>query len=176
MTVAIDKFTISPQFRVYESPSDAFANVYTVGLTVAYDDSHLLGDFALHPYVFVELELVNTNGNGQRLGGGNANGQYYEVGITPAHSYGNLTLAVPVKVGFGSGDFYQGNRGFGFVSGGIDAAYALNFVPECLGKWVVHSGVTYYYLGNGSNDFAPATGGSINSSQWVFGGGLKVAF
>lgn len=179
MTLAIDKFTISPQFRVYESPSDAFRNVYTAGITVAYDDSHLLGIFALHPYVFVELELVHTIGNGQRPGGapGNANGQYYEIGITPAHSYGNsLTLSVPVKAGFGSGDFYQGNKGFGFISGGIDAAYALNFVPECLGKWTIHSGVTYYYLGNGSNAFAPATGGNINSSQWVFGGGLKVAF
>jgi hypothetical protein len=196
LTFNVDKFAISPYFKVYESPADVFPNTYAVGLGVSYDDKDLLGDFALHPYFLVELQLAETAGNGQRQGFGNANGQYYEVGITPAHSWGDLTLSLPIKGGFGSGDFYLGNRTFGFFSVGIDAAYALNFVPECLGKWSVHTGVTYVRLGGrpGTNNpltdnragavgLAPANFDVVNGGpgvadrdQVVFGGGLKVAF
>lgn len=186
LTFEVDKFTISPQFALYTSPADAFQNIYTVGIKVAYDDEELLGKFALNPYVLAELELVESNGNGLRPGGGNANGQYYEVGITPGHSYGDLTLTLPIKAGFGSANYYLGNRGFGFFSVGIDAEYALSTVPECLGKWSVHGGVTYIRLG-GSNDVnspsgaagsGPAFGGGVvsNENQFVFGGGLKVSF
>jgi hypothetical protein len=186
LTFNADKLKISPQFRVYQSPSDAFSNVYTAGLTVAYDDKELLGEFSLHPYVFVELQLVNTNGNGVRAGGGNANGQYYEVGIAPTYTYSGVALSLPIKGGFGSGDFYLGNRGFGFFSVGLDAEYALSTVPECLGKWSVHGGVTWVYLGGDASTTSPSgaagsgpafSGGPANTNaQLVFGGGLKVAF
>ncbi len=182
LTFEVDKFTISPQFALYESPADAFQNIYTVGVKVAYDDKDLLGKFALNPYVLAELELVETNGNGLRPGGGNANGQYYEVGITPEHSFGDLTLTLPIKAGFGSGDYYLGNRGFGFFSVGIDAEYALSAVPECLGKWSVHGGVAWYRLGTGAAYSAPPffdpQGNRVagNENQWVFSTGLKVSF
>ena len=110
---------------------------------------------------------------------------YYEVGITPAHSWGDLTLSLPLKGGFGSGGFYLGNRGFGFVSVGVNAAYALNFVPACLGKWTIDSGVTYYRLGGtNTGPLALRSGASgaglsqavTDKNQIVFQGGLKVAF
>ena len=183
LTFNAAKFAISPYFKIYESPADVFNNTYAIGMNVAYDDKDMLGDFALHPYVFAELMLEKSAGNniaGKR-------GQYYEVGITPAHSWGDLTLSLPIKGGFGSGGFYLGNRGFGFVSVGVDAAYALNFVPECLGKWSVHTGVTYVRLGGDNNPLtragaaglAPAYfpgNGLADKNQLVFGGGLKVAF
>jgi len=191
LTLNIDKFSIAPQFRVYESPSDVYGNIYTVGLNLAYDDKDLWGDFALHPHAFVELQLIHTQGNGFRDNGASANGQYYEVGIAPAWSTGDLTLTLPINVGFGSGNFYLGNRAFGFASIGIDAAYALNFVPKCLGAWSVHAGAAYYRLG-GDNDRDHRTGasglalatinladpdsGRVSRNQFVFSGGMKVAF
>jgi len=188
LTVNVDKFSIGPQFRVYESPSDVFGNVYTIGLNLAYDDKELLADFALHPHAFVELELVHSNGNGTRPNGSGANGQYYEVGIAPGHTWGDVTFTLPITVGFGSGDFYLGGRGFGFATIGGDLAYALNFIPKCLGAWTVHGGAAYYRLGgdndrnspSGASGFAPATvlpgDGRIDRNQFVFGGGMKVAF
>ena len=98
-------------------------------------------------------------------------------------------LSLPINAGFGSGGFYLGNRGFGFIGVGVKATYALNFVPACLGKWSLSSGVNYYRLG-GNNDvsdgpFSGAAGAGLSRipltpaqdrNQWVFQGGLKVAF
>jgi hypothetical protein len=187
LTFAADKFTISPYFKTYESPADVFATAYTTGVNLTYDDSSLLGDFALHPYALVELQLQGTTGNNFPASGAyHGRGQYYEVGLTPAHTWGNLTLSLPLKGGFGSGGFYLGNRGFGFFSVGVDAAYALTFIPECLGKWCVHAGATYVRLGGSDDPISPSgaagqsyghSGGpASDKNQVVFGGGLKVVF
>jgi hypothetical protein len=181
LTFNFDKLSLGGYFKTYESPADAFPNTYTVGISLAYDDSAALGAAALHPYVLAELQLEKTTGNNNN----GSRGQYYEVGIAPGHTWGDLTLSLPVKGGFGSGGFYLGNRGFGFVSVGIRADYALNFVPACLGKWTLNSGVTYYRLGgsNGPATFSSAAGLSptgaqarVDKNQFVFQGGLKVAF
>jgi hypothetical protein len=198
LTFNVDKFSLSPYYKIYQSPSDVFANTYATGIRLSYDDRDLLGDFALHPYALVELQLQGSRGNNFNAffgpGTFHGRGQYYEVGITPQHSYGDLTLSLPIKGGFGSGGFYLGNRGFGFFSVGLGAEYALNFVPECLGKWSLHSGVTYVRLGGNSNvipgnagagtgaaGFAPAffspfTANANSENQVVFDGGLRVAF
>lgn len=187
LTFNIDKLAVSPYFRVYESPASRFRNAYILGTRISYDDSDLLGVWALHPYARVELNLQGTTGNSRPPSINN--GQYYEVGITPSHSYGDLTLSLPINAGFGSGGFYLGNRGFGFIGVGIDASYALNFVPACLGKWSLHSGVNYYRLGGRNNAVITAAGAAGNAlayglpgnrladkNQVVFSGGLKVAF
>ncbi len=184
LTFNFNKLSLGGYFKTYESPSSVFQNTYTVGINVAYDDSDKLGLIALHPHALVELQLEGTTGNnftGSPTHHGR--GQYYEVGIAPAHSWGAMTLSLPVNVGFGSGGFYLGNRGFGFVSTGVNAAYALNFVPACLGKWTIDGGFTYYYLGGNNNatSRSGADGASLaqtrtDKNQFVFSGGLKVAF
>ncbi len=183
LTFNFDKLSLGTYFKTYESPSDVFNNAYTVGIRVDYDDSAALGGFALRPYALVELQLEGTTGNNFPGGSYHGRGQYYEVGIAPGHTWGDLTLSLPVKGGFGSGGFYLGNRGFGFVSVGVRADYALNFVPACLGKWTVNSGFTYYRLGgqNGPTNFSGASGLGLSQArtdknQLVFQGGLKVAF
>lgn len=195
LTLEIDKLSVSPYYKIYQSPSNFFQNTYTTGIRLAYDDSDLLGAWALHPYALVELQLQNSRGNNFPAVaplGFNGRGQYYEVGITPSHSYGDLTLSLPIKAGFGSGGFYLGNRGFGFFSVGLSADYALNFVPACLGKWTLQSNVSYvrlggsntpvpgsFGLGTGAGGLAPAffPGAVVNDlNQVVFTGGLHVAF
>ncbi len=186
LTFNFDKLAIGGYFKTYESPSSVFQNTYTAGLTVAYDDSAALGAFALHPYALVELQLEGSTGNNFPAGaalGAHGRGQYYEVGIAPGHTWGDLTLSLPVKAGFGSGGFYLGNRGFGYISVGARADYALHFVPACLGKWTVSAGATYYRLGgsNGPIAFSGASGLGLSQAvtdknQLVFQGGLKVAF
>ncbi len=186
LTATFGNFSVGPHLRVYESPSDVFANIYTLGLDVSYDDHDLLGAFALHPRALVELNLIHSAGNGSRPNGSGANGQYYEVGIAPGHTWGDVTFTLPITVGFGSGDFYEGNRGFGFFSIGGDLAYALSFIPKCLGEWSIHGGAAYYRLGEGAARFVPAQSGYDpaigffntrgDRNQFVFTGGMKVAF
>ena len=186
LTFAFDKLSIGGYFKTYESPSSVFQNTYTAGLTAAYDDSAALGAFALHPYALVEFQLEGTTGNNFRGGPGfQGRGQYYEIGIAPGHTWGDLTLSLPVKAGFGSGGFYLGNRGFGFISIGARADYALHFVPACLGKWSVSTSATYYRLGGNNNsntrNQSGAAGAGLSQlktdkNQLVFQGGLKVAF
>ncbi len=190
LTFAFDKLSIGGYFKTYESPSSVFQNTYTTGITIAYDDSGVLGAFSLHPYALVEFQLEGSTGNNfNPVGafGSHGRGQYYEVGIAPGHTWGDLTLSLPLKAGFGSGGFYLGNRGFGFISVGARADYAMHFVPACLGKWTLSSSFTYYRLG-GSNVPNPISGvGSgaaglglsqlrTDRNQLVFQGGLKVAF
>jgi hypothetical protein len=178
LTFNFNKLALAGYYKVYESPSSVFRNAYAIGINVSYDDSDLLGAFALHPYGFVELNVQGTTGNNNN----GSRGQYYEVGIAPAHSWGDLTLSLPVNAGFGSGGFYLRNRGFGFIGVGVKATYALNMVPACLGKWSVYSGFNYYRLGGNSgplNRAGAAGAGSeavVDKNELVFSGGLKVAF
>jgi hypothetical protein len=179
LTFNFNKLSLGGYFKTLESPSSVFRNNYVIGIGVAYDDSDLLGAFALHPHALAELNVEGTGGNNNN----GSRGQFYEVGIAPAHSYGDLTLSLPVTGGFGSGGYYLGNRGFGFISVGLRADYALNFVPACLGKWSISSSFTYYHLGGSNSALGPsgAAGASIaqartDKNQLVFQGGLKVAF
>jgi len=179
VTWNFDKLAIGTYWKEYASPSDQFANAYAIGFSLAYDDSAALGAFALHPYAFAELNVQGTTGNNNNR----SRGQYYEIGVAPAHSWGNLTLSLPVNAGFGSGGLYLGNRGFGFIGVGVKGTYDLKMVPACLGKWSVYSGFNYYRLGGNSGPLnragaAGAGGGQFitDKNELVFSGGLKVAF
>jgi len=185
LTFNIDKLSISPYFKTYESPSAVFETAYTAGIGLAYDDSAALGAFALHPHALVELQLQGSTGNNFSNGPTHSHGrgQYYEVGIAPGAKLGDVALSLPITGGFGSGGFYLGNRGFGFISVGARAEYDLKAIPACLGKWTLSTSATYYRLGgqNGPVNFSGAAGASpaqarTDKNQLVFQGGLKVAF
>jgi len=175
-------FTFTPSIYSFVSPADAFSTFYGLNLKLAYDDTDLLGAFALHPYVQVMFELEN------KAGTGSDEGVYYEVGIAPSFPVGPLTVTVPVTAGFGSNDFYGSlnddgtisDEWFGFVSAGVNLTYNLTFIPECYGKWAVTGGATYYYLGEGTSDFnTEARGGAVRdfkNNEWVFSGGLVINF
>jgi hypothetical protein len=161
----LEKWSVGVAFRYYGSPGDYFDNAYTTTLRVGYDDKDLLGAFSLQPYVLVEWELDGKSANGPDTG------VYYEVGLTPNVDLGPVNLAVPLRAGFGSSDYYAGDEGFGYFSAGLVATYGLKFVPECLGEWSVSASATYLHLGEGtevSNDG--------NDDEVIFTGGLKVAF
>lgn len=178
-------WTFTPSYYTFLSPADAFATFQGLNLKLAYDDTDLLGAFALHPYVQVLFELENKAGTGAD------EGVYYEVGIAPSFPVGPVTVTLPITAGFGSNDFYGSlnestgqieNEAFGFVSGGVNLSYNLSFIPECYGTWTVTAGYTYYFLGDGTRDFnTPQRGGAVRSGdadehEHVFSAGLVVAF
>jgi hypothetical protein len=162
-------FTFTPSYYTFLSPNDGFATFQGINLKLAYDDTDLLGAFALHPYVQVLFELDNKAGNGSD------EGVYYEVGIAPSVPVGPVTLTFPIFAGFGSNDFYAGDETFGFISAGVTIGYDLPFIPECYGTWTVTAGYSYYYLGSALDEFNAANR-STDEHEHIFSGGLIVAF
>jgi hypothetical protein len=162
-------FTFTPSYYTFLSPNDGFATFHGINLKLAYDDTDLLGAFALHPYIQVLFELENKAGNGPD------EGVYYEIGIAPSVPVGPVTLTFPIFAGFGSNDFYAGDKGFGFFSAGVTIGYDLAFIPECYGTWTVSAGYSYYYLGSALDEFNPANR-STGENEHIFSGGLIVAF
>ncbi len=178
--------TITPSYYTFMSPNEGFSQFQGINLKVAYDDTDLLHAFALHPEFTVLWEIDNKAGTGP------SDGVYYEVGIAPGApvpGIKDLTFTLPVTAGFGSHNFYGrvDSRGhvtqdnFGYLSVGANLSYALSFIPKCYGAWTLNSGVTYYYLGNDLATFnSPEHGGDIRTNarhnEWVFSGGIAVAF
>ena len=164
-------FTLTPSYFSFLSPNDGFATFQGLNVKLAADTTDWFG-FNLAPAVTVLFELENKAGNGAD------EGIYYEVSVAPSFPVGPLTVTVPIVAGFGSNDFYAGDEGFGFVSGGVTLSYALAFIPECYGKWTASAGYTYYYLGEALNDFNTGPGRirDANDTEHVFSGGLGIAF
>ena len=174
----LKNLTLSPTYTWYLSPNDAFETGQTLSFKLSYDDTDLLGALALHPWVNVWWEVEN------KIGTGVDEGFLYEFGISPARSFGDVTVSLPISVGLGSSDFYSnaagGNETYGYFTAGLSLSYALKCVPECYGVWSLHAGYSYYHLGDGTKDYATvATGGDIRDSrehEHVVSGGLTVEF
>ncbi len=181
----LKNLTITPSYFTFLSPNDAFSTFQGLNLKVAYDDTDYLKAFALHPYFQILWELDNKAGTGP------SQGVYYEIGVAPGAAIPglkDLSFTVPLTVGLGSHNFYGtvDNRGnvtqdnFGFFSAGFNLSYSMSWVPKCFGAWTANAGVTYYYLGNVLSNFnTEGTGGDIrfpNHNEWVFSGGIAVAF
>jgi hypothetical protein len=177
-------FTLTSSFFQFLSPNDGFATFSGINFRLDIDDSSLLGAFALKPHFTYLREIENKAGTGAD------EGNYYEVGIAPAlPAFGPVTVTIPVTAGFGSDDFYGSlnsdtgaidDEWFGYVSAGVNVAYLMSFIPECYGTWTATAGATYYYLGEGTSDFNTAPRGGVvrdfKTNEWVFSGGLVVAF
>lgn len=159
-------FTITPSYVAYASPGDYFDTAHVMQIRVSYNDSDLLGAFALSPYVLAEIELENKAGNGPD------EGQYYEIGISPGTTLGPVSVSVPIKVGFGANDYYT-DDGFGFFSAGLTLEYPLP-LPECFGTWTASANATYYHFGDPEDDATDIK--NDDDYAFVFSGGLRVEF
>lgn len=142
---------------------------------LSYDDTDLLGAFALHPHVAV---LKGFIGNMVGVPGGD-HAWYYEVGIAPGFTVGKggtypVTVTLPINLGLGH-ETYNGED-YGFFNAGINASVPLAFVPSCYGNWTVSTGFTYWNLGdNAAQASNPAvTDGSTD--QFVFSGSIGLTF
>ena len=69
---------------IYTSPGDYFDTSHNLNLALTYDDSDLLGGFALNPHFYFLQELDSHSGLGTK---GDTLSQYYEIGIAPGHTF-----------------------------------------------------------------------------------------
>jgi len=122
-----------------------------IDLSVGYDDSELLGDWAMSP------SLVAHHSN---KAGGDGGWAYVLSGgpsmtLIESEDY-PLDLSIPLAVAFGDSDFY-GESGYAYFSVGAQLSMPLSCVPAEYGDWSLNFGVTYYNtednLGNPEEDF-----------------------
>ena len=159
-------FTFTASYFEFDSPASAFDTARSLNFNLAYDDTDLLGKFALHPHVTYLREL-----DAPGFAGLQPNGNYYELGLAPGFTAGPVTITIPLTVGLGSQGFYQSDT-FGYASGGVQLSIPISFIPDCYGKWTFSGGYTYYRLGTDVAD-ATATG---HRNQNVFQGAIGLTF
>jgi hypothetical protein len=151
--VLAKNFTLTVSYFEFDYPSTTASPQRSINTNLAYDDTDLLGMWALHPHFTYLQELTGDNATGQGhvgLGLQNRLGQYYEIGIAPSFTFLKsskypITLTLPVTAGFGSNGFY--GTGFGYASAGGNVSVPLAFIPSSFGSWTANAGGTYYYLG-----------------------------
>ncbi len=165
-------YTLTASYFEFDSPNNAFEASRNLNFSLAYNDTDLLGAFALHPHVTYLRELQNKAANGPA----GTSGNYYEVGVLPAlPAYGPVTISFPITAGFGSENFYAADHGFGFFSGGVNASVALACVPAKFGAWAFNAGATYYRLPN-QNAAVYSADNTIDKDRVVFQGGIGATF
>jgi hypothetical protein len=148
-----ENFTAAMIYTAYMSPNDRFATVEEIAFGLAYNDSKLLGPFALNPSVLIAFEL-----DGQ-ADGGRDEGTYLQIGLTPGYTFNDkgtypVTLTLPLVLGLSLGDYYErvGVGGdddtFGYFSASLAASMPLKLVPPAYGAWQLKGALTYITLGD----------------------------
>jgi hypothetical protein len=164
---------------------------------LSFNDSDLLGAFALHPYLLYwqELDGKATDadvpqavfGPSSKSGSHPQPGSsfYFEVGIAPSYTFknaGNLTVSAPCRVLMPNerfyGEYYGNTEFFGLFEAGLKASVPLTFMPKGYGNWNAYAGFKYQYYNDKNlynlNTFnAP---GEPTRESWAFYGGLSVFF
>lgn len=142
----------SVTYNVYTSPNGAFVTTQEVALGLGFDDSDLLGAFALSPTATFAFETSNTSFGTDTKGG------YGEFGVEPGFDITlpmldpekyPVTVSVPLAVGISLYDYYNDgidNPVFGFFSFGLTGTLPLAFIPEDFGAWSVGAGINVLVL------------------------------
>jgi hypothetical protein len=142
-------------YTAYMSPNDFFQTVQELALSLGYNDSKLLGPFALNPSVLVAFEVKG------QADGGDHKGVYMQAGIAPSYTFAPeskypVTLSVPLLVGLSLDDYYEFGTGddstFGYFQGGVGLAMPLKFIPATFGSWTIKTSVNLLHLGGNVRD------------------------
>jgi hypothetical protein len=148
-----EDFTAAIIYTAYMSPNGFFSTVEEIALGLSYNDSKLLGSFALNPSVLLAFE---TDGQAD---GGLDEGVYLQIGVSPGYTFNDkstypITLTVPIVLGLSVSDYYEriGVGGdddtFGYLSAGVAAAVPLKFIPASFGAWQLKGGLTFMAFGD----------------------------
>jgi hypothetical protein len=140
-------FTVGLTYFEITSPSDTFDNARPLYLTVSYDDTELMGAFALHPTFQYQYQLPAEGSTGMQ-----GESSYFFFGIQPGIQVVKdgmfpTRISFPMSVGLGDNKFYNGST-FGFFAAGVQADVALKFLAEDYGNWTWSFNATYWHVGD----------------------------
>jgi hypothetical protein len=165
----LDEVEFSTIYTAYTSPNDAFSTVQEVAFGMAYDDSELLGDFAMSPYFTFAVETDGTAFGPDR-------GTYLEVGGGPEFPLIEdadypVTLAIPLTLGLSVDNYYETSTDedtFGYFKVGLEAGVPLAFLASEYGAWQFTAGAYYLTLGDSLRD-------ANEGDDWEFLGKFGIA-
>jgi len=145
-------------YYFYTSPNNSFDTIEELAIDLAYDDSELLGAWAMNPNATLSFETKSSSF-------GDGKGASLELGIEPG---GEVTLpfdeagdypigiTVPIRIGLSVDGYYaDGSRDetFGYFLFGLHASVPMACVPERFGVlsltngfdvWVVNDAIEAY--------------------------------
>jgi len=131
-------------FTSYTSPNDRFKTVNELAAVVGFDDSASKLPFS--PTVVLAFELKG------QADGGEKKGTYLELGGKPViklqKKESPITLAIPLKVGLGLKDYYEGVTGtnkFGYFDLGFIGSVPIKVSK---GSFEIHGGVDFLTFGD----------------------------
>lgn len=159
--VALEKgdFTVTTSYQVVTSPNNTFNTADGVSVRVDYKDDGKVSFLpTLNPHAEAYFGINNNPGNNKSL---NATGNYYELGVEPSTEVLGNKVSVPVNVGFGAGNYYSGNKTFGYASAGLQVS------REIATNTTLTGGVTYLNSNDGVNS---------NKNNWLTSVGLRYSF
>jgi hypothetical protein len=162
---------------------------------LSYDDSKILGAFALHPYVsyWQELQGKATDADvpyavfGPSPKSGNhpdpGSSFYFDIGVSPGYTFPcGVKIEAPCRIMLPDdrfyGEYYKSSSTIGLYELGLKATAPLNFMPKGYGHWSAHVGGKYINFVDDNlyelNTFnAP---GKATRDTWQVYGGISVFF
>ena len=167
-------FTLSVTYILFNSQNGSFKTSHNLETKLAYNDSKLLGKFALHPYVTYWRELHNKDTFATT-----PESYYFEVGIDPSYTFKNfpLTLDAPTYVNLPAHDFYGKSSVIGLFKTEFRATLPLTCVSKAYGNWSIYGGVKYFKFVNDAlvrnGSFAT---GKRDTDEIQLSGGLNIFF
>jgi len=150
--IPVDKFTFGIGYQDWMFGGQVEK---VLDLSVAYDDSELLGAFALSPKFTAHKSM--SGGELTTLGGTTGDikdsGWAFVLSLTPGFipyesEAFNIELSFPINIGFGDDDYYgssQNSFAFAWASVGVAASIPLKFIPAKYGAWTIGVSLTYYH-------------------------------
>lgn len=160
LTFKYDKHALRAAYVTYTGPSGALTTIDEVDLTYSFDDSELLGEWALSPTATLVIETTDAGSDGTTTG----HGLYLELGIAPGFELEKIgidvikgaTVKFPILVGLSVSDYYENARNKDQTFGMLDAGAKL-FIPlpldDSYGKWTLTTGIRLLWLGDAAQTF-----------------------
>jgi hypothetical protein len=147
----LEDFSSAVIYTAYMSPNDRFGTVQELAFSLGWNDSKILGPFALNPSVLIAFEVKG------QADAGTSRGVYLQTGVTPGYTFNAkgtypVTLTVPLLVGLSLSEYYEFGTGdddtFGFFQGGVGVAVPLAFIPASFGSWTIKGSLNVLHLGD----------------------------
>jgi hypothetical protein len=173
-------FKLEVNYTIFRSQNGSFDTSQNLEIKIDYDDSKLLGAFALHPYGGIWIELYN-----KATFATTPESFYGEIGMDPSYSFTAfpspsypLKIELPSYITFPAKNFYGRSSVVGVIASGPKLSMPLSFIPKSYGAWSIYGQYTFYSLQNPAliknGDFARS--GKPNHSENVLATGLTCVF
>lgn len=174
--------TTALTYYFYTSPNGAFDTVEEVVVDLSYDDSDVLGPFALNPTASFVFETQRSSF------GGTGKGAVFELGLEPAvevtlpmdaaEDY-PIGLTFPLRIALSMDDYYRNGPEddvFGYARLGFHFGMPLAFIPPRFGDWSVTNGFDVYFLGDAVHEYTKDTFGMGESIYPVWTSSLTLEY